>query len=407
MRKYKYTAVNVDKKKFTGAFVAEDEKDLRRLLAQQNLYLISCKPIKNETPNPFFSVTGKIQIGEITTFCRQFSIMLCAGISILECLNQLKQQKFSGYFKALIAIIYDDVKVGQLLSKAMEKHKSVFPEFFRSMIYVGELSGNLEAVLIALADYYDQEIVTKRKIKGALAYPIIMGVMLIAVVCLMLLFIVPKFKDTLAQMDIKESEYNPITKVCFKMSDWLIANGLKVVYVFVGLVFLVYISLKTEKGKYYFDVLKYKLPLVRNVQINMVASKFVKSMALLLSSGMNMADALDVVGNLLGNRYACKIFKNVTADVRQGASLTFAMEQYKIFPQLLIQMIATGEKTGDVEGVLTKSSNFFDSLVETSLLRATGMIQPIMLALMGLVIGAMFIAIYSPMLTIMTKNYGE
>ena len=122
---------------------------------------------------------------------------------------------------------------------------------------------------------------------------------------------------------------------------------------------------------------------------------------------MNMADALEVVGNLLGNRYACKIFKSVTADVRQGASLTFAMEQYKIFPQLLIQMIATGEKTGDVEGVLTKSSNFFDSLVETSLLRATGMIQPIMLALMGLVIGAMFIAIYSPMLTIMTKNYGE
>ena len=405
MRKYKYTAVNVEKKRFVGSFVAENEEHLRQQLAQQNLYLISCKPVKNETPNPFFSLSGKVEVKELTTFCRQFAIMLNAGISILESLNQLKQQKFSGYFKSLLFIVYDDVKVGLLLSQAMEKHKKIFPEFFRSMIYVGEVSGNLEQVLISLADYYDNEIVLKKKIKGALSYPIIMGIMLVGVVSLMLLFIVPKFQDTLSKMEISESEYNPITKVIFKMSEWLIANGLKLVYVLVGIVAVLFFGARTERGRVIFDTLKYKLPMIRNVQINMVASKFVKSLGLLLASGMNMVDALEVVQHLLGNRYAEKEFKNIVNDVRQGASLTFAMDQYKIFPQILVQMISTGEKTGGVEEILSKTMKFFDSQVEDSLLKATGMIQPIMLAVMGLVIGVMFIAIYSPMLTIMQKNY--
>ena len=403
MKKYKYVAVNIEKKRFTGIFVAENEDNLRQLLSQQNLYLISCKPIKNETPNPFFSVSGKIEIKELTTFCRQFAIMLNSGISILESLNQLKQQKFSGYFKALLFIIYDDVKVGLLLSQAMEKHKKIFPEFFRSMIYVGEISGNLEKVLISLADYYDNEIELKKKITGALAYPIFMGVLIIAVAVLMLVLVVPMFKDTLSQMDIAREDFNIITLVLFDMSDWVLQYGLNLVYVLVGLIALIFFGLKTQKGKDISDYLKYNLPIIRDVQINMVASKFVKSLGLLLSSGMNMADALEVVQHLLGNRYAEKKFRFIVDDIRQGASLTFAMDQYKIFPQILIQMISTGEKTGGVEEILNRTMKFFDAQVESSLLKATGILQPVMLCVMGVVIGGTFMAIYSPILTIMTK----
>ena len=339
MKKFKYIAVNIEKKRFTGIFVAENEENLRQLLSQQNLYLISCKAIKNETPNPFFSVSGKIEIKDLTTFCRQFAIMLNSGISILESLNHLKQQQFSGYFKALLFIIYDDVKVGLLLSQAMEKHKKIFPEFFRSMIYVGEVSGHLEQVLISLADYYDNEIELNKKIPGALAYPIFMGLLIIAVAVLMLVLVVPMFKDTLKQMDIEESDFNIITLLLFNMSDWVMNYGLTLLYVLIGLIALIFFGLKTQKGRDIADYLKYNLPVIRDVQINMVASKFVKSLGLLLASGMNMADALDVVQHLLGNRYAEKKFKCVVDDIRQGASLTFAMDQYKIFPQILMQII--------------------------------------------------------------------
>lgn len=300
-------------------------------------------------------------------------------------------------------MVYDDVKIGVLLSKAMEKHKKVFPEFFRSMIYVGEISGNLELVLTNLADYYQKEAELNRKVKSALAYPIIMGVLLVAVVLLFLLFIIPQFETTIAMMDIKEM--NGITTAVFATSRWVRANGLYLLYAIVIIVAVIFFGLRTEKGKYTMDVIKYKMPIIKRVQIDMVASKFTKATGLLLSSGMNLVDALDVVQNLLGNRYAAKIFKNVIEDVRRGASLTFAMSCYNIFPQILIQMVSTGESSGELDEVLIRTQNYFDQQVEVSILKATSLIQPILLAVMGGVIALMFIAVYSPMLTIMQQDY--
>lgn len=403
MRKFKYTAVNIEKKKFTGTFFAESEAHLRQQLAQQNLFLISCTPLSDASPSQFFSVTGKISTTELTNFCRQFAILLNSGISILDSLSQLKTQTFSGFFKKIISMVYDDVKIGVLLSKAMEKHKKVFPEFFRSMIYVGEVSGSLETVLMSLADYYQKEEEINRKVKSALAYPIIMGVMLFAVLLLFLLFIIPKFEETIALMEI--TEMNGITTAVFATSRWVRENGLYLLYAVVLITGILFFYLRTENGKYVRDVIKYHLPVIKRVQTDMVASKFVKSTGLLLSSGMNLVDALDVVQNLLGNRYAAKIFKNVIEDVRRGTSLTFSMNCYNIFPQILIQMLSTGEKSGEIDTVLVKTMNYFDQQVEASILKATAILQPIMLAVMGGLIGLMFIAVYSPMLAIMQQDF--
>lgn len=403
MRKFKYTAVNIEKRKFTGSFFAENENHLRQQLAQQNLFLIKCKPVTDATPNQFFSLTGKVKISELTTFCRQFAILLNSGISILDSLSQLKSQPFSGFFRKIIFMVYDDVKIGVLLSKAMEKHKKVFPEFFRSMIYVGEISGNLETILTNLADYYEKEAALNRKVKSALAYPIFMGILLIAVVLMFLYLVIPQFEDTLSKLEIKK--LNPITAFVFGASNWIRANGLKLLYALVLIFALVFLMSRTQKGKYFIDVLKYKLPIIKNVQIDMVASKFTKSTGLLLSSGMNLVDALEVVKNLLGNRYVQKQFACVIEDVRRGASLTFAMDNYKVFPQMLIQMLSTGEKTGAIDDILLRTQNYFDQEVESSILRATAVIQPVMLIIMGLVIGMLFIAIYSPMIAIMQQDF--
>ncbi len=403
MRKYKYTAVDVSNKKFTGTFLAEDEDDLRQQLARQNLYLIKCSVMKDISPNAFFSLTGKVTIPELTTLCRQFSIMLNSGVSILESLAQLREQPYSSYLKKVLFMIYDDVKVGMLLSKAMEKHKKVFPEFFRSMIYVGEVSGSLDEVLTSLADYYENESALRRKIKGALTYPIVMAVMLIGIVSLMLLFIVPKFESTLKTLNMENA--NPITSVVFSMSRGLRKNGLNILYGLVIFVALLVLILKTKKGKMFMAKLAYKLPLVKNIQINLVASKFTQSMALLLASGMNLADSLEVVQNLLGNKYAVHKFSEVIDDVRQGTTLTFAMEKSKLFPQMLIQLLSTGEKSGSIDDVLKRSMKFFDTQVETALLRATSIIQPTMLCLLGGVIALMFIAVYSPMISIMQTDF--
>lgn len=401
MPTYKYVAVNLQKKKFKGIYIAEDEKDLALQLTKQNLYLISSTVYKGTTPSAFFTLgTGKIKLSELTAFCRQFSIMISTGIPLLICLDNIKEQPYSRYFKSILQVITEDVKAGSMLSDALDKHKKVFPTFFRSMIRVGEVSGKLDKVFISLADYYESDSAIKRKIKSALAYPLMLAVMTIAIVILMLAFVVPTFKETLSSLEV---EPTGITLIVYNFSDFIIAWWQ---YLLVGIIFLVlavYGFIKTKTGRRVLDVIKVKCPIVGKVQINLITARFARAFSLLLESGMDLTTALDTISIILGNTYIEKKFKEATEDVRQGVSLTIAFQRQKIFPQMLIQMLSVGEKTAALENVLNRSCVFFDNQVEVSLNTLTAIIQPTMLIIMGAVIGTLFIAVYSPMLTIMNE----
>ena len=171
MPTYKYVAVNLQKKKYKGLFIAEDEKDLAMQLTKQDLYLVSAKEYKGGTPSAFFTLgTGKVKLSELTTFCRQFSIMISTGITLSECVDSLKMQPYSAYFKSILQVVGEDVKGGAMLSSALDKHKKVFPDFFRSMVHVGEASGKLDEVFVALADYYENDASIKRKVRSSLSY---------------------------------------------------------------------------------------------------------------------------------------------------------------------------------------------------------------------------------------------
>ena len=400
MPTFKYVAVNLQKKKFRGLFIAEDEKDLALQLTKQNLYLVKAKVYKaGSTPSSFFTLgTGKVSLSELTTFCRQFAIMTTTGIPLLDCVDILKQQPYTAYFKSILQVISEDIKGGDMFSTALNKHKKVFPDFFRSMVVVGEASGKLDRVFIALADYYEFDSQTKRKVKGALAYPAMLAMMTVGVSLAMLLFVVPMFKDTLAQMNV---EPMGIAKVVFDMSGFLMQwwQVMIMSVIIVGLI--VWLFFRSETGKKTLDVLKIKTPMIGKIQINTITARFARSFSLLLESGMDLASALDSTSIILGNSYIEKRFKEAASEVRQGVTMTNAFQKQKIFPTMLIQMLAVGERTAALEEVLNRSCAFFDEQVEASLASFTSKIQPIMLAIMGGVIGTLFIAIYSPMLSIM------
>lgn len=399
MQKYKYVAVNLQKQKIKGTFIAKDEKDLAAQLAKQSLYLVSAKTYSGNTPSAFFTLgTGKVKLKELTNFCRQFSIMLNTHIPILDCLDVLKNQQYSAYFRGILDVIYEDVKSGIVMSEALNKHKKVFPDFFRSMIYVGEQSGKLEVVFLALADYYETDAGIKRKVKGAMAYPLMLLGMAVAIVVLMLAFVIPTFRDTLSKLKV---EITGLTALIYGMSDFLLAYWLYMLagIVLVGLV--IFFILRTEGGKYAFDFLKVKIPLIKAVQINMITARFARGFALLLSSGMDLTEAMDSVEVIIGNRYVKTRFRAAAESVRHGMSLTNAFETYKLFPSMMNQMITVGEKTNSLDEVLMRSCSFFDTQVETSLNSLTSKIQPVMLLIIGTVIGSMFLGVYSPMLSIM------
>lgn len=399
MNKYRYTAVNLDKKKIKGTFIAKDEQDLGEQLAKQGLYLVSASLYTGNTPSAFFTLgTGKVTLAELTVFCRQFAIMLNTNIPILECIDILRNQHFSGYFKKLLDVIYDDVKGGMLLSVALEKHGRVFPDFFKSMILVGEKSGKLDVVFESLADYYETDTAIKRKAKSAMSYPLMLVGMTIGILILMFALVIPTFRETLADMDV---QITGITKVVYDIHDFL-KNTWQIWVIIIILIGVgIVVALRTEKGRYAFDVLKLKLPLIKKITLNMITSRFARGFGLLLSSGMDLNDALDAIEVVLGNRYMKKRFHEAADAVRHGMALTSAFDSYNLFPPMMIQMISIGEKTASLDDVLMRSCKFFDNEVETSLNSLTSKIQPIMLIIMGAVVGTLFIAVYSPILSMM------
>lgn len=401
MEKFKYTAIDLNKQKYNGIFIAQDEKDLAVQLAKQNLYLISSERYTGKTPNAFFSLSvgAAVKLPELTAFCRQYSIMINSGMSILACIDSLRHQAFSSYFRNVLDLIYEDVKGGSMLSDALNKHKKVFPDFFRSMIKVGEVSGKLDMVFNSLADYYESDARIKKRISGALAYPIMLSVLMVGIVVLMLLYIVPTFRESLSSLEVP---IEGITKIVYDVSDWMLANWKNVLIVIVALVAVAWLIGRTEKGKDFYDLLKLKLPLIRSVQIDLITARFARGFGLLLSSGMDIIEAMDAIVIVLGNRNVEKRFKEATDDVRHGMSMATAFSKHKLFPDILIQMVAVGEKTAAIDEVLNRSCNFFDSKVETTLTNVVGILQPVMLILMALIVVVLFIAIYAPMISIMT-----
>jgi len=400
MEKFKYVAVDVDKKRFRGSFLAESESHLREQLAQQNLYLVKCKQVNASTPSSFWSVSGKVKTAELTTFCRQFSIMITSGISIVDSVAVLKQQSYSSYLKSVLEFVHEDINSGSLLSEAMKKHPNAFPDFFRNMVYVGEMSGSLDNVLSSIADYYESDNKIKKQVKSALSYPIMLVVMLLAVMILLVVFVIPTFMDALGNMDITMPG---IALALYDISQFIIRNWQIIFLVVLVLVVGFLIFRSTATGKMFLDMLKVKLPLIKRIQIALQASRFARCFSLLLASGMDVLEALEVVNVILGNRYVEKEFKKVVDDVRQGKSLTESLGTHKLFPDMLEQMVAVGEKTGQLDSVLGRCCSYFDEQVATTLTSVTGIIQPVILGCLGGVIGVVFYAVYSPMLEIMTS----
>ena len=401
MQKFKYVAVNLQKQKIKGTFIAKDEKDLASQLAKQSLYVISCSPYSDKTPSAFFTMgTGKVKLAELTTFCRQFSIMQNTHIPILDCLDLLKNQNFTPYFKKILQVIYDDVKGGMVLSEALNKHAKVFPDFFRSMVYVGEMSGKLDMVFTSLADYYEKDSVLKKKVKSALAYPMMLLFLTVGIIVLMFAMVVPSFRSSLSTLEV---EPEGLTKAIYDISDFFSAYWTNLLLAIIILGFTIFLILRTEKGKYAMDYLKVKLPFIKTVNRNIITARFARGFGLLLSSGMDLNDAMDTVEIVLGNRYIKKRFHDAAESIRHGMSLTVAFDSYKLFPPMMIQMIEIGEKTASLDEVLTRSCTFFDGQVETTLNALVSKIQPVMLLIMGAIVGTLFVAVYSPMLSIMNR----
>lgn len=402
MQKFKYKAIDVNKKCYSGFYMAENEQELNTNLADIGLFLISFKVVKPKKINAFFTLKGKISQKELAGFCNEFSLLLDSSLEVINCLELLKDQQKNKFFRQILNVVYEDVKVGLSLYEAFNKHKKVFPNFFLSMVYVGEMSSSLNAVFHSLSEYIDKDVALRSKARNALIYPMVILLLMLGVIILMMAFVIPTFKTSMARLEV---DLPPITQIIYNISDFFASNWVFVLIGLIVIVLLLRLLILTKHCRYAWDAIKVNTPLIKNINRNIVCARLARGLGLLLKSGMKLVDAMDVAKKLIGNTYVESKFITATEKVQSGSTLYNALCEMKIFSPVFLQMVGVSEKSASLDDGMFKIAKYYEEQAGYTLNNLTNMLQPALLILSGVVVAVMFLAVYSPMTSIM-QNLG-
>ncbi|NLJ78141.1 MAG: type II secretion system F family protein, partial [Tissierellia bacterium] len=326
--------------------------------------------------------------------CRQFYTMLNAGIGVINCLQILETQTENRTFKDTISSVYEDVQKGMTLSESMNRYDKVFPALLTNMVEVGETSGTLDIIMERMAVHYEKENKIENKVKSAFIYPAVLGAVSIAVVIFLLIVVMPSFIGMFGSSD---AVLPMPTMILLAMSNWLKDYW----YLFIGIIFGIIIAIKifgtTPNGRMLYDSIKLRIPIFDRMNINIITSRFTRTMSTLLSSGISLLRAMDVVSKILGNEVVSKRLDTAKEDIRKGIPMSRAIEAMAIFPPMVSSMISIGEESGAIDDILNKTADFYDEEVDTSIQRMTTLLEPMLIVVMAIMIGFIVISIAIPM----------
>lgn len=403
MPKYNFKAVDLNNKTIKGTFIASDDDDLKNIISNQNYYLISYKKVAESSQ--MFSFLEKIKTDDFTMFCRQFSIMLNAGLNIDKTVMILKTSTKNQKLKSILEVVYTDLMKGKMLSESFGKYPKTFPVFFRNMVAIGELSGHLDIVFIKLADYYDNDAKTKKKVKAALAYPLFLVGIAFAALAVISLFVMPQFATMFADFD---ADLPKVSQIVIDVTGF-VKNYFKEILIGVFLVIVVMILLgKVKTIRRFYDKMKLSIPMLKGINIAMVTSRFTNGFSVLLNSGMQLLDSMNVISKLLGNKIVEEKLQVVKNEISVGKGIAKSLETINIFPNMLIEMISVGENTGSLEEVLDRITVYFDDQVNAEIKKLIGAIEPVMIMIIGIIVVVVMLAIFMPMMDLMSaiENVG-
>jgi type IV pilus assembly protein PilC len=340
----------------------------------------------------------RVKLKDLAIFSRQFATMLSSGLPILRCLRILSDQSTNPALQDLLRSITSDVERGDSLSISMARHKE-FPPLMVSMIRAGEVGGFLDTTMLEIAAAFEADVLLRGKIKAALTYPIAVGVIAIVIVIGMLIFVVPVFDSMFTQLG---GELPAPTRFLVNLSN-LIKNPIFSVPVLAAVIFAViwYRNHKTDlKVRNVIDPLKFRLPVFGNLFQKIALSRFTRNFSTLLAAGVPVLTALDIVGDTSGNVIIARAVNSVKESVRQGAGMAAPLAEHEVFPEMVVQMISVGEDTGALDSMLKKIAEFYDQEVTATTEQLMALIEPIMIVVLGSLVGGMIVALYLPIFKI-------
>jgi len=390
---YHYRSKSLTGEVLEGTDIADSHEEIVQRLWEKNHYPVSIKKaIKRESLN--FNLFGRIKSKHIAVFCRQFHTMLASGVTIVNCLEILRQEEEHFRFRKIIEGLYEDVQKGNTFSEALGKYPKVFPPLMRYMVSAGETAGSLDTVMARISTHYEKEYKITNKIVSALVYPMILTFIAIAAVLFMLTVVLPTF------IVMFEDSGVPLpgpTVIMLNISQSLRDNWL--IYL-IGAASLIYITryyLSTLKGRYRVDTLKLRLPLFRRVNRKIMASRFSRTMATMLSSGVPIIQSLENVAGALGNIMVEEKILSTREEIRKGIEISVPIRNLGVFPHILTSMIKIGEESGTLEVIMDRTADFYDEEVETEVQRMLTFLEPIMIIIMGIIVGFVVISMVLPL----------
>ena len=393
MANFKYKAINSEGQRIEGSQSADSESQVREMLLSNQYYPLSIEK-ENSKNKISFSFNRKVKLKDIAIFCRQFYVMLDSGLSIGKALNILIEQGEKPKIREALIGVNGDLKRGETLANSMRKRKDVFPNLLTSMIDAGERSGNLDIILKRMAEYYEKETKIRGKIKSAMIYPIVLGVVAIIAITFILTFVMPTFVQMFEENNV---DLPMSTKMVLGTSKMLGKYGIIIFLILVTAIILLGKYLKCEEGQYKLSIINLKIPVIKKLTQKIIVSRFTRTMGIVSSSGMSLVTSLEIVASVVGNKIAEKELLKVKEKVLKGEGLGDSIMKIKIFPPMLASMVKVGEEAGSLDSILDKTADFYDDELEREIQTATALIEPAMIVVMGIIIGFLLISILTPM----------
>ncbi len=400
MPTYKYTARDQQGKTVSGKIAADNQNLIVVELRKRELIIIAIDEEKQAAAtaaSPKKASRKRVKSEDIVVFTRQFATMIDAGIPIMQALEALGEQGANPTFKHTINVIREDIQLGSSLSAAFAKHTNVFDSLYVNMIRVGETGGVLTTVLERIALYLEKTEKLKQKVQAALIYPAVVMTMAFLITLLLIIKVVPTFSQIYESLGQKLPLMTQLLIDFSKMTQHyfpLMAGG----GVLIAVIFFQY--RRTPAGSLQIDTVLLRLPIFGELICKVAVSRFSRTFSTLMQSGVPILEALDIVGKTCGNRVIELVVDDVKTSVREGESVAGPLAKSKSFPPMVTRMIAIGEKSGQMEKMLSKVAEFYDDQVDTAVEGLTKLIEPLIIGFLGIVVGFIVIALFMPILSL-------
>lgn len=395
MAKFSYSASR-DDRIISGVVEASSKQAALATLSQQNVHPLSIKQVKKRGNFLQIGFGGRVKLKDLVVFTRQLSTMISAGVPLNRALTTLQNQTGNKYFNQIIGQVAKDVEGGGNLAAAFAKHPNVFNDIYVNMVRAGEAGGILDEILKKLAAQVEKDATIRKKIKSAMAYPIVIFSITIIAFFGIMIFIIPKIGDIILDLGGPDAKLPVYTQVMLSISDFMRANAIIIIIIVVGGIFLLRRYIKTPKGKYRFHWLLLKIPVIKTIIAKVALARFARTFASLMSAGVAVLDALEVTGSAIGNKVIEAELKEAAKAVRNGKQLSEPLSQSAVFPPIVAQMLSVGEETGQIDTILIKVADFYEEEVDAVIDGISSLIEPIMIILLGSMVGVIAASVMGP-----------